>query len=386
MKWLLSVLVVLSAWSCKTADSGSGSSVKDIADAKVITQRPDGNFDVFCKDGTSEIRSREDLLGNHVCEAGSQAGVSQRCECRENNGPDLYQIGFNPTTNLQLWETKLQGWNSDTASQNLCMQRIREDALCRPAAPVAALATHCECPENNGPDLMFIGQNSDSGDQLWKTKINGWNADTGNADKCFKAAQTEPLCSLPLGSRQVYKRCDCPENNGPDLVQTAFNASNNKQLWSVKLAGWSADSGNADKCFAEIRNNPVCQLGNQQASIASRCYCKDNNGPDLQRVLFSTTTGETLQENKIAGWNADSGNSDKCFAMSQSEPICRTAPGGSIVRRCSCPNSNGPDLIQKGIRVTDGSEAWSVRLTGWNNDSGNQAKCEAMIQSSPLCK
>jgi hypothetical protein len=370
---------------CKTIEEGS--EVKDISDVKVMTQRPDGKFDVFCFDGNQEVRSREELLANKVCEANTTPTVAHRCECRSNNGPDLFQIGFNPDTNAQIFETKIKGWNNVSGAFSECWDRIRTDSLCRPKGLPEQVIARCECESNNGPDLQYIAEDFKAGKQLWKTKINGWSNVTGASKECWNSIQNEPLCQsgrLPL---DVYRKCECKSNNGPDLIQTGIDASTGKEIWSTKIDGWDNSSESFQECFTATRTLKACQLGKAtRDTVGARCFCKSNNGPDLVRALFDQDTGETLSETKINGWSNQTGNFQKCWESISSESSCTSRISEKISRHCKCENNNGPDLMQIAIRLSDSKEVWKTKLMGWDKVTGATDKCFEMLKNSPQCK
>ncbi|MEM6533237.1 MAG: hypothetical protein AAF654_11460 [Myxococcota bacterium] len=56
-----------------------------VSDIRLLSSREDGRFDVICKDGTTEIRTAEEILDNQVCE-GQPSGEAFICASRYSNG------------------------------------------------------------------------------------------------------------------------------------------------------------------------------------------------------------------------------------------------------------------------------------------------------------
>ena len=69
---VLSTLIVgISACSSENNDINEVKAVNDISS---MSQRPDGNFNVSCNDGSTEIVSPDDILNNRVC-GGSSGSI-----------------------------------------------------------------------------------------------------------------------------------------------------------------------------------------------------------------------------------------------------------------------------------------------------------------------
>lgn len=320
MNYCFAIISILLLLGCKTTTIDS--QTKDIADAKVITQRSDGNFDVFCKDGTNEVRSRNELLSNNVCEANSQSQIIQRCECVDNNGPDLVQIGFNPSTGQELWKSKLEGWDKGSGNYAKCYQKLREELLCRPKAMPPTIVSHCECVENNGPDLHYKAQKAETGEVLWETKINGWDSKSGASEACAQSISSEPLCQQSNFSH-VYRRCECIDNNGPDLIQFGYNPVTDKEIWKTRLFGWNTGSDSFSKCWTRLGEDPQCRSNSTTSDITTHCECIENDGPDLRQIGIRLRDAKTLWTVKLFGWDSTSDAYEKCRQALRSHPLCR---------------------------------------------------------------
>lgn len=92
MRALLLLCLCLS-WSLVSSAQGFSSSHKEreLNDIISITKRPDGQFDVICKDGSSEIKSADDVQFGEICAfktesvrwsltSGGVSGSSRMCD------------------------------------------------------------------------------------------------------------------------------------------------------------------------------------------------------------------------------------------------------------------------------------------------------------------
>ncbi len=66
-------------------DTGASSESPLISDASSLIQRPDGRFDVVCKDGSREVVTAEQIAANEVCNSTPFTCV-RRCAARFQNG------------------------------------------------------------------------------------------------------------------------------------------------------------------------------------------------------------------------------------------------------------------------------------------------------------
>jgi hypothetical protein len=119
------------------------------------------------------------------------------------------------------------------------------------------ISTRCECVSNDGPDLMQIGFSYAPYTETWRTKINGWNNSSDNWNACFIALKTTPLCNQQVDYR-IAKRCECVNNDGPDLMQIGYDRYDGTSIWKTKLYGWNSSSENWSKCYQELQTNSSC--------------------------------------------------------------------------------------------------------------------------------
>lgn len=61
--YVFGILLVIAG--CKS--TGSGSQVRAIEDSQSITQRPDGNYDVACKDGRTQVVTKSQIVADDIC-------------------------------------------------------------------------------------------------------------------------------------------------------------------------------------------------------------------------------------------------------------------------------------------------------------------------------
>jgi hypothetical protein len=115
----------------------------------------------------------------------STNAIAKRCECVSKNGPDLVQIGFAYPPYTEKWRTKLDSWSQSDAAWSECFERARNAPACKDRSNLR-VSRRCECVDNLGPDLMQIGYDSDNGDQIWRVKIGGWDQnESSRCDACF---------------------------------------------------------------------------------------------------------------------------------------------------------------------------------------------------------
>ena len=85
-------------------------------------------------------------------------------------------------------------------------------------------ARRCECVDSNGPDLMQIGFNADSGAVLWKTKIGGWNATAANWDICYSQLRSfapRPRVKVPIIRTRTIRRAAATKTTAPTSITMA---------------------------------------------------------------------------------------------------------------------------------------------------------------------
>lgn len=124
---LLSVSTVAACAADKSEDVASGEAAV-VGDISSMQSRSDGKFDVVCKDGTREVVSQEDVLGNRVCQRksiGTVYGSSDSCasssmvaNVRETT--DCATLG-----STSAWSIMVDGRCvdiSDTTAQNACQE------------------------------------------------------------------------------------------------------------------------------------------------------------------------------------------------------------------------------------------------------------------------
>ena len=164
--------------------------------ARTVTMTVDGT-QYSCSTSTPNISGVSAQIFGEIlgCDQGGTGSsrISNRCECIDDNGPDLIQIGFTNPPYSEQWRTKIQGWNNVTGAWEQCWTSLRNTASCQVTRDVS-IGRRCECVDDNGPDLMQIGFDTQSGSQVWKTKIGGWNNVTGSWQQCWAAIQSEPAC------------------------------------------------------------------------------------------------------------------------------------------------------------------------------------------------
>ena len=150
-----------------------------------------------CAQGTDVAEISAKIFGeNYSCRGGDQTStaiISRRCECVDNSGPDLMQIGFSVPPYLEKWRTKIDGWDNVTGAWNSCFERARQAPACTDRSN-AWVARRCECVNNDGPDLIQIGYDTQSGDSLWRSKVGGWDNTTTSWQSCWKAIQNDSAC------------------------------------------------------------------------------------------------------------------------------------------------------------------------------------------------
>jgi hypothetical protein len=60
--------------------------VKDVQDIRNMSIRPDGRFDVTCRDGSFEVRTPDEVRSGQVCLIGGGPADGLRCIARDNDG------------------------------------------------------------------------------------------------------------------------------------------------------------------------------------------------------------------------------------------------------------------------------------------------------------
>jgi hypothetical protein len=165
--------------------------------ARSATMNVDGNT-YLCTSTTGNASGVSanvfgEFLGCAQTGTGGASLIVNRCECIDNNGPDLMQIAFSSPPYTERWRTKIQGWDNVTGAFQECWTRLRSAPACNDNRN-AWVGRRCTCVDNNGPDLMQIGYDLQTGATLWETKIGGWDNVTGANQQCWNAIQTEPAC------------------------------------------------------------------------------------------------------------------------------------------------------------------------------------------------
>lgn len=78
----------LAACSSAPADDQAVNGGEDalVSDAASMTQRPDGTWDVVCKDGRHEVVTVAEIVADKVCNGAAPSTCVQKCEARFDNG------------------------------------------------------------------------------------------------------------------------------------------------------------------------------------------------------------------------------------------------------------------------------------------------------------
>jgi hypothetical protein len=292
---LFAALTFVACSSRRVTDSTETSAL--VSDIRSMIQRPDGQFDVICKNGVTQVASASEVVANRVC-IGTGAGSgdvvlygrSDVCAdssivSRINAGSDCNTLG----TDVAVWSVRVNGICqdiSDTNARAACTTNVpakvgelrtliygRSDS-CDPNTVVASVTAATDCSTLSATE------------SAWSVRVNGVCTDISDTNVRAACLLRQPQTDRVL----IYGRSDsCSENA---IVASVTPATDCKTLptdsaWSIRVGGVCQDISDTNVRSACILNQP----GDARVFIYGRSdSCNERD------ILGSVTAGGDCQQ------------------------------------------------------------------------------------------